>query len=78
MSLLESMPGNLRIFQFGPITLCKPVCDSDRWPKPPIWSEDLPPIRELLTEEEFEELLRRMVQVVPNGPLLDRRLPSKN
>ncbi len=32
------------------------------WPKPPIWPEDLPLIR---------ELLRRTVQVLPNGPLLD-------
>ncbi len=35
------------------------------------WPEDLPLIRELLTDEEYAELLRRMVQVVPNGPLLD-------
>ena len=39
---------------------------------------DLPLIRELLTDEEYAELLRRMVQVLPNGPLLDRRLASKN
>ncbi len=45
----------------------------DNWPKPPIWPEDLPLIRELLTEEEYAELLRRMVQVLPNGPLLDYR-----
>ena len=41
------------------------------WPIPPIWPEDLPLIRELLTEEEYPELLRRMVQVLPNAPLLD-------
>ena len=41
------------------------------WPKPPIWAEDLPLIRELLTNEEYAELLKRMVQVLPNGPLLD-------
>ncbi len=35
------------------------------WPKPPIWPEDLPLIRELLTDEEYAELLRRMVQVLP-------------
>ncbi len=35
--------------------------------------EDLPLIRELLTEDEYAELLRKMVQVVPNGPLLDYR-----
>ncbi len=39
------------------------------WPKPPIWPEDLPLIRELLTDEEYAELLRRMAQVY--GPLLD-------
>ena len=38
------------------------------WPKPPIWPEDLPLIRELLTDDEYAELLRRMVQVC--GPLL--------
>ncbi len=46
------------------------MCHDD-WPKPPIWPGDLPLIRELLTDEEYAELLRRMVQVVPNGPLLD-------
>ena len=30
---------------------------SEDWPKPPIWSKDLPLIRELLTEEEYAELL---------------------
>ncbi len=39
-------------------------------------------IRELLTDEAYAELLRRMVQVVPNGPLLDSKQafgkPSKN
>ncbi len=40
---------------------------------------DLPLIRELLADEEYAELLRRMVQVLPNGPLLDyRRLASTN
>ncbi|MEE9293516.1 MAG: hypothetical protein V3W34_00925 [Phycisphaerae bacterium] len=38
---------------------------------PLIWPEDLPLLRELLTEEEYAELLRRMVRVLPNGPLLD-------
>ena len=41
------------------------------WPKPPIWPEDLPLIRELLTDEEYAEVLRRMVQVY--GPLLDSK-----
>ncbi len=31
----------------------------------------MPLIRELLTDEEYAELLRRMVQVLPNDPLLD-------
>ena len=43
------------------------------WPKTPIWPEDLPLIRELLSDGEYAELLRRMVQVLPNGPLLDYR-----
>jgi hypothetical protein len=34
------------------------MCDSDRWPIPPIRPEDLPLIRELLMPEEFERLLR--------------------
>ncbi len=33
----------------------------------------VPLIRDLLTEEEYAELLRRLVQVLPNGPLLDHR-----
>ena len=41
-------------------------------PQPPIWPEDLPLIRELLTDEEYAALLKRMVQVLPNGP--DRAL----
>ena len=52
------------------------------WLKPPISPEDLPMIRELLIDEEYAELLRRMAQVLPNGPLLDYRQPcgepSKN
>ena len=54
----------------------------DTWPLPPIWPEDLPLIHELLTDEEYAELLRRMVQVVPNGPLLNYKQafgePSKD
>ena len=52
----------------------------DDWPKPPIWPEHLPLIRDLLTDEEYAELLRRMVHVLPNCPLLDYRqaLASKN
>ncbi len=39
--------------------------------QPPIWPEDLPLIRELLTDEEYAERLRGMVHVLPNGVLLD-------
>ena len=45
------------------------MCDED-WPKPPIWPADLPLICELLTDQEYAELLGRIVEVVPNGPLL--------
>ena len=31
----------------------------------------MPLLRELLADEEYAELLRRMVQVVADGPLLD-------
>ena len=31
------------------------------WPNPPIWPEDLPLIRALLTDEEYAALLRRLV-----------------
>ncbi len=34
------------------------------WPQPPIWPEDLPLIRELLTDEEYAEPLRRMHESV--------------
>ncbi len=50
-----------------------PKLESPQRPQPPIWPEDLPLIRELLTDEEYAELLRRMVHVLPNGPLLDYR-----
>ncbi len=33
----------------------------------------VPLIRELLTDEEYAELLKGMVQVLSNGPLLDYR-----
>ena len=48
----------------------RPVCYQN-WPKSPIWPEDLALIRQLLTAEEYAELLRRML--LPNGPLLDYR-----
>ena len=43
----------------------------DAWPKPPIWPKGLPLIRELLTDEEYAELLRQLVQALPNGPLVE-------
>ena len=43
----------------------------DEWPKPPIWLEDLPTVRALLTDEEFALMLRRLVVVLPYGPLVD-------
>ncbi len=47
----------------------------DDWPKPPIWPDDLPLIRELLTDEEYAELLRRMVRARrPGLHRLERRL----
>lgn len=39
------------------------------WPEPPIWRADLPLIRELLTDEEWTALLRRLVSV--SGKLED-------
>jgi hypothetical protein len=45
-------------------------------------AEDLPLIRQLLTEEEYALLLRRLVRVMPDGPLLDPKQvfgePGKN
>ena len=52
----------------------------DDLPKPPTWPEDLSLIRELLTDEEYAELLRTMV--LPNGLPLECPQafgePSKN
>ncbi len=39
------------------------------WPKLPIWPEDLPLIRQLMTVDEFAVLLRRLVQVLADRPL---------
>ncbi len=38
------------------------------WPQPPIWPEDLPLIRELMTEDEYAELCQRLSQL-PDGSL---------
>jgi len=35
------------------------------WPTPPIWPHDLDDIRELLTDEEWRELLRRQGSLWP-------------
>ncbi len=37
------------------------------WPKPPIWPENLPLIRQLMTDEEYAE--RRLVRVLGHGGL---------
>ena len=44
--------------------------DAPACPNPPIWPEDLPLIRELLTDEEYAALLRRLAWVLPEGPLV--------
>lgn len=33
------------------------------WPLPPIWAKDLANIRELLTDDEWAELQRRLVHL---------------
>ena len=38
------------------------------WPRPPIRAEDLPEIRELLSPEEYEKLLRRIEAQKKNSP----------
>ena len=45
-------------------------CDPPNWPKPPIWPEDLPLIRQLLTEDEYQHLLKRLIHCLPDGPLV--------
>jgi hypothetical protein len=44
----------------------------DNWPSL-YWPEELVLIREFLTDEEFEQLLRRLVFVLPDGPLVEWR-----
>ncbi len=41
---------------------------SHDWPEPLIWPEDLPLIRELLSDDGVEELLPTLVCVLPDGP----------
>jgi hypothetical protein len=55
--------------------------DFTEWPKL-YWPEELEVISEFLTDEEFTELLGRLVLVMPDGPLVDWREvfeePSEN
>ncbi len=44
------------------------------WPQPPIWPEDLPLIRALMTEDEYAELCQRLVRVSPDGSLQDNEI----
>jgi hypothetical protein len=46
--------------------------DFTEWPKV-YWPEGLALISEFLTDEEFAELLGRLVRVLPDGPLMDWR-----
>ncbi len=41
---------------------------SHDWPEPLIWPEDLPLIRELLSDDGVEELVPTLVRVLPDGP----------
>ena len=56
--------------------------DDETWPRPPIWREDLDKIRELMTPDEFDKLMRSLVHIEHDGPLHDFRVvspkPSKN
>jgi hypothetical protein len=55
--------------------------DFAEWPKV-YWPEELALISEFLTDEEFAELLGRLVHLLPDGPLVDWRevfeQPSEN
>jgi hypothetical protein len=55
--------------------------DFDNWPTL-YWPEELVLIREFLTDEQFTELLGRLVLMLPDGPLVDWRevfeQPSEN
>jgi hypothetical protein len=46
--------------------------DFDNWPKI-YWPEELVLISEFLADEEFEQLLGRLVLLLPDGPLVDWR-----
>ena len=41
--------------------------DTTDWPRPPIRLEDLPKIRALLTAEEYEQLLKRLLERMADG-----------
>jgi hypothetical protein len=55
--------------------------DFDNWPTL-YWPDELALIREFLRDEEFAELLHRLMLVLPDGPLVDRlevfERPSEN
>jgi hypothetical protein len=46
--------------------------DFDQWPTFD-WPEEMVLIREFLTDEEFAELLHRLVLVLPDGPFVEWR-----
>lgn len=41
-------------------------------PQVPIWPEDLPQIRQLLSDEERQGLLMRLIHCLPDGSLVDQ------
>ncbi len=51
------------------------MSDED-WPKAPIWPEDLPLIRELLTDEEFEKAAQQDGSSPPSRTTPSRKAPT--
>ncbi len=43
------------------------------WPKSPIWPQDLPLIRQLMTDDDFAELLSRLIPTWSVEAFLGRR-----
>jgi hypothetical protein len=69
-----SVDGELRFPTHQSMTYTtNPMTQLDDWPKPPIWPEDLEMIRQLMTGAEYVALLRRLIHVLPDGPLVDQR-----
>lgn len=56
--------------------------DLDAWPHPPILREHWPAVRTLLGQDEWAVLRRRLVEMLPDGPLLEPRdvfpAPARN